>query len=170
MPIVQATIIEGYDDATKARLLQGMTRAVLSVMAARPEAVVATLNELKPSAYARGGVSRVPGPPLPCAVDVVHNYLAASLKGDEQGAQALLADDACCLDGAGKATVLAALSAIFQELADGAFDEALTDDGSVVYARSTAGQGCVARFHVRGGRIVTVQVWGNDNRGIQNDG
>ena len=63
MPVVETTVIEGYDAATKARLLKGMTRVVRSVMAAPPDGVVTILREVSASSYARGGVSRVPGPP-----------------------------------------------------------------------------------------------------------
>lgn len=161
MPIVQATIIEGYDDATKARLLQGMTRVVLSVMAAKPEAVVALLNEVKPSAYARGGVSRVPGPPLPPAVDVVRNYAAALIAGRENLAQGLLSEDACYIDGTGELKDPLLLLASLGSLDYTDFDEALTDDGSVVYAHSTPDLGSVERFHIRGGRIVSIQSWGS---------
>lgn len=158
MPIVQATVIEGYDDATKARLLQGMTRVVLSVMAARPEAVVALLNEVKPSAYARGGVSRIPGPPLPSAIEVVREYVLALGAGGEQSARALLADGACFIDRTGAVGDPLSLLASLGGLDYTDFDEALTDDGSVVYARGT--RGSVERFHIRGGRIVSIQSWG----------
>lgn len=161
MPIVQATIIEGYDDATKARLLQGMTRVVLSVMAAKPEAVVALLNEVKPSAYARGGVSRVPGPPLPPAVEVVREYVMMLSAGDDRAARALLSEEACFIDRMGESgdplSILTSLGALGYT----DFDEALTDDGSVVYARGAQGSDSVERFHIRGGRIVSIQSWGN---------
>ena len=161
MPIVQATIIEGYDDATKARLLQGMTRVVLSVMAAKPEAVIALLNEVKPSAYARGGVSRVPGPPLPPAVEVVQAYVGALASGSDQSARALLSEQAYFIDGRGEARDPLSLLASLGRWDYTDFDEALTDDGSVVYARGAQGRDSVERFHIRGGRIVSIQSWGS---------
>lgn len=161
MPIVQATIIEGYDDATKARLLQGMTRVVLSVMAAKPEAVVALLNEVKPSAYARGGVSRIPGPPLPPAIEVVREYVMALSAGDEGAARELLIEGARFIDRQGEVREPLSLVTNLSGLDYTDFDEALTDDGSVVYARGAQGRDSVERFHIRGGRIVSIQSWGN---------
>ncbi len=65
MPVIETTLIEGYDADTKARLMKGMARVVLSVMAASPDGITTVIREVAPSSYARGGVSRVPGPPLP---------------------------------------------------------------------------------------------------------
>jgi len=158
MPVVQMTVIEGYDDATKSRLLKGMTHVVLSVMAAKPDGIVTMLNEVSPSAYARGGVSRVPGPPLPTGVYVVQQFVQA-LSTDKAQAQQYL-DEACqCTDGRGTQQDPLTLGAV---LAGGytQFDEALTEDGTIVYARRERGVGSVERFHVKHGRIVDIQSWG----------
>ncbi|MBE0693637.1 MAG: tautomerase, partial [Aquamicrobium sp.] len=40
MPVVETTLIEGYDAETKARLMTGMARVVRSVMAAPAEGIV----------------------------------------------------------------------------------------------------------------------------------
>ncbi len=160
MPVVQTTIIEGYDDATKARLLKGMTRVVLSVMAAKPDGVVTMLNELKPSSYARGGVSRVPGPPLPPAIEVVQQYAAALKAGNSSVAREFLLNDAGFVDGSGKKHDPLSLLSVLGNLDHTEFDEALTDEGSIVYARGAAGRDSVERFHVHHGRIVSIQSWG----------
>lgn len=162
MPVVQTTVIEGYDDATKARLLQGMTRVVLSVMAAKPDGVVTLLNEVKASAYARGGVSRIPGPPLPPATQVVQQFCAALSSKSTESAQELLLEDARFVDAQGQQQAVLTLLSQLGNLDYTEFDEALTDDGSVVYARREKDMGSVERFHVRQGRIVSVRSWGDN--------
>lgn len=159
MPVVQMTVLEGYDDATKSRLLKGMTHVVLSVMAAKPDGVVTMLNEVSPSAYARGGVSRVPGPPLPAGVQVVQQF-AAALQVDKAQAREFLGDDCTCSDRLGATCNPLDMASGLSDLGDAQFDEALTEDGTVVYARRARGTGSVERFHVRHGRIVDIQSWG----------
>lgn len=159
MPVVQMTVIEGYDDATKSRLLKGMTHVVLSVMAAKPDGVVTLLNEVSPSAYARGGVSRVPGPPLPSGVQVVQQF-ATALQSDKAKARDYLGDDCLSTDSVGAARDPLDMASALSQLGEAQFDEALTDDGTVVYVRRTRGAGSVQRFHVKHGRIVDIQSWG----------
>lgn len=159
MPVVQMTVIEGYDDATKSRLLKGMTHVVLSVMAAKPDGVVTMLNEVSPSAYARGGVSRVPGPPLPTGVQVVQQF-AAALQSDRAAATQYLGEGCACTDARGTNRDPLDMGGLLSDLGDAQFDEALTEDGTVVYVRRQRGSGSVERFHVRHGRIVDIQSWG----------
>lgn len=160
MPVVQMTVIEGYDDATKSRLLKGMTHVVLSVMAAKPDGVVTMLNEVKPSAYARGGVSRVPGPPLPPGVEVVQGFAQALLAADSARAAGYLGEGCACTGAGGAERNPLRMREWLADLDYADFDEALTEDGTVVYARRKRGAGSVERFHVRQGRIVDIQSWG----------
>ena len=139
MPVVETTIIEGYDAPTKARLLKGMTRVVRSVMAAPPEGIVSILRELSPSSYARGGVSRVPGPPLPPATEVAAALATALAKGDAAAAGALVTEGFVAIDPRGRSlglTEAVAASARLRKTYE-TFDEALTDDGSLVFAHGT---------------------------------
>ncbi len=160
MPVVQMTVIEGYDDATKARLLKGMTHVVLSVMAAKPDGVVTMLNEVKASAYARGGVSRVPGPPLPSGIEVIREFSRA-LSGSDRGQAARYLGEGCvCTDAGGMERNPLNMPEWLGDLDYADFDEALTEDGTVVYARRQRGAGSVERFHVRHGRIMDIQSWG----------
>src|SRR5690606_25409968 len=130
MPVVQMTVIEGYDETTKSRLLKGMTHVVLSVMAAKPDGVITMLNEVKASAYARGGVSRVPGPPLPSGVEVVQHFVGALTAVDVDLAAQYLADDCTCIDATGTARSALQLKDALANLDYVDFDEALTDDGT----------------------------------------
>jgi len=61
MPVVQVTLIEGYDDEVKTRLCEAMTKAVLETIDADPEGVTIILNECRPADYMRGGRRRRPG-------------------------------------------------------------------------------------------------------------
>lgn len=138
MPVVETTIIEGYDAPTKARLLKGMTRVVRSVMAAPPDGVVTILREVSPSSYARGGVSRIPGPPLPPATEVAAALAAALAKGDAAAAGALVSGDFVAIDAQGRSSALKeAIAASGLRKIYEAFNEALTDDGSLVFAHGT---------------------------------
>jgi phenylpyruvate tautomerase PptA (4-oxalocrotonate tautomerase family) len=159
MPVVQMTVLEGYDDVTKSRLLKGMTHVVLSVMAAKPDGIVTMLNEVSPSAYARGGVSRVPGPPLPTGVSVVQQFVAA-VSSDPQQARQYLQEDCTCTDSQGTNQDPLAMMGGLTKLAYAQFDEVFTEDGTIVYARRERGNGSVERFHVRHGRIADIQTWG----------
>ncbi len=78
MPIVETTLIAGYDAVVKQRLVTALTRAVRSVVDADPAAVIVVLREVDPSCWARGGVSRQPGPALDAAVEVVRRHAASS--------------------------------------------------------------------------------------------
>jgi len=172
MPVVETTIIEGYDAATKARLLKGMTRVVRSVMAAPPEGVVTILRELSPSSYARGGVSRVPGPPLPPAIEVAAALAAALAKGDAAAAGELVTESFAALDPRGRSLTLqeAVAAAASLKKTFEAFDEALTDEGSLVFAhgtlagadaegRAVSGIRFVDRFRMAGPRISEQVTW-----------
>lgn len=128
MPFVEATMIAGYGPDVKARLVTAFTRGVLSVMAANPDGVIVVLREVEPSNWARGGVSRVPGPPLPYAIDVVRDF--AKSPGAVAAAEY------------------------------SSFEEAYTDNGSLVFAEGTVdGQAIIDRFHVVAGKIIAHTRW-----------
>ncbi len=172
MPVVETTILEGYDDATKARLLKGMMRAVRSVMAAPPDGIVTILREVHPSAYARGGVSRIPGPPLPPAADVAAAFAAALENGDAETAACLAAPDFLGADIYGERRDLAGslaasgkLSRTYQR-----FEDAMTDEDRIVFAQGTlegtAPDGTVLtnirfvdRFRLSGALVAEMETW-----------
>lgn len=166
MPVVETTIIEGYDAPTKARLLKGMTRVVRSVMAAPLDGVVTILREVSPSAYARGGVSRVPGPPLPPATEVAAALSEALGKGDAAAAGALVLDSFAAIGTMGEqldlAGAIAAASAWRKTYES--FEEAFTDEGSLVFAHGTMTSGgevvrFIDRFRMAGKQISEQVTW-----------
>lgn len=77
MPIIQATILEGYTPEAKARLGRALTGAVRQVMPALPEAITVILSETPGANYMRGGQSRQGAAPFPDPVDTVKGFLAA---------------------------------------------------------------------------------------------
>ncbi|MEM9879670.1 MAG: 4-oxalocrotonate tautomerase family protein [Pseudomonadota bacterium] len=61
MPILNLTLMEGYDSQTKKDLSSRLTRAVLETIDAPPEAVIVVINEVPTDHYMRGGIRRAPG-------------------------------------------------------------------------------------------------------------
>ena len=92
MPVIQVTLIEGYDDTTKRRLSETLTDAARTVVDAPVEGVTVVLNEVPPANYMRGRSAKTPGPPAPDACEVVRTYLDRMEARDLDGAKALLAD------------------------------------------------------------------------------
>lgn len=172
MPVVETTILEGYDAATKSRLLKGMMRAVRSVMAAPPDGIVTILREVHPSAYARGGVSRIPGPPLPPATDVATAFAEALEKGDEAAAGALATPDFAGLGLQGERHDLAGLIGASTKLRKTyqRFDDAMTDEDRIVFGQGTlegtapdgsplSGVRFVERFRIAGALVAELEIW-----------
>ena len=55
MAIVNVTIIEGRDQATKTRLIERLTTAVIDTLDAKPGQVRVILNEVKDGSYGVAG-------------------------------------------------------------------------------------------------------------------
>lgn len=58
MPIIDITLLEGRDDATRRRLMREVTSAVERVLGAPPESIRVLLREVPRSHYAVGGVPK----------------------------------------------------------------------------------------------------------------
>lgn len=69
MPIVNLTLMEGYDAQTKRDLSSRITQTILDTIDAPPEAVIVVINEVPHANYMRGGVSRTPGAKKPKSED-----------------------------------------------------------------------------------------------------
>ena len=164
MPVVETTLIEGYDAETKARLMTGMARVVRSVMAAPAEGIVTIIREVAPSSYARGGVSRVPGPPLPVAAEVVAAFAAAVGAQDRDKAAALLAEEFSATGHDGQAIGLDGLleTAAADERTYLRFEEALADQTVAVFAEGRGRSPFIVGYVVFNGRITGYAVWGGD--------
>ncbi len=93
MPVIKVSLIKGYDEQTRQRLMQRLTDAVRATIAAPLEAIIVALDESSPASYMRGRQSRVPGAPLPSAGTVVREYLGAMERRELDAARACLHDD-----------------------------------------------------------------------------
>jgi phenylpyruvate tautomerase PptA (4-oxalocrotonate tautomerase family) len=177
MPIVRITLIEGYDDATVATLAARVTAAVQGTLDAPADAVVVMADPVAPAHYFRGGTTRTPGPALPEASRVVHDYLAAMEARDLDSARGFLGEGFRMVFPGGHAFAafepLIAWSrtryARVGKLFDG-FDESYQGERTVVWCRGTlhgewtdgspfAGIRFVDRFELVRGRIMLQEVW-----------
>lgn len=62
MPLIECTVIKGYDGKTRQTLAERITDAACSATGAHPDFVVVTINELDSTNYMRGRVRRKPAP------------------------------------------------------------------------------------------------------------
>jgi phenylpyruvate tautomerase PptA (4-oxalocrotonate tautomerase family)/ketosteroid isomerase-like protein len=93
MPVIRVTLIEGYDDAVRGRLLQGYSEVTRTVLEALPDGITTFIEEVKQTSYRRGNQEKHPKAPPPAPEQLVRSFLAAMEKRDLAAAQALLADD-----------------------------------------------------------------------------
>jgi phenylpyruvate tautomerase PptA (4-oxalocrotonate tautomerase family) len=154
MPVIETTLIAGYDDETKLRLMKGMARVVRSVIAAVPDGTITVIREVSPSSYARGGMSRTPGPALPPAADVVTDFTKALAAADKAKAVAFLTPEfASTVD----------LESLMKSAAGRSysrFDESVNDETVLIFAEGTVGSGgFIERYTIAGKLISGYAVW-----------
>ena len=93
MPVINVTLIAGYDDATRQRLCARLTDAAMATIAAPVDAVTVFITEVQPSGYMRGREAKVPGPaPLPPA-QLCLDFLDALGTRDLARAKGLISSD-----------------------------------------------------------------------------
>lgn len=92
MPVITVTLMEGYDEETRRGLSTRLTDAVHGAIAAPLDGITVVLNEVPAANYMRGGVSRIPGSPLPSPTRIVRDYLEAMEGRDMEKAKSILAD------------------------------------------------------------------------------
>lgn len=108
MPVVQISLISGYDAATKIDLADRLTRAVRATIAAPLDGITILINELEPAGYMRAHRSAhrnptgttsadnrpegtiAPGAPVPDAQQLVKQFLDAMGARDLDQAQSLI--------------------------------------------------------------------------------
>ncbi len=93
MPVIELTLIEGYDADTRMRLGERLTDAVRSVIAAPLDGVTVAIHEVKAESYMRGRKNRRPGNPLPDPIELVRAFLATMEARDLDRAREFLSDD-----------------------------------------------------------------------------
>lgn len=61
MPIIQVTLMEGYDVEIRQKLSERLTDAVTDTINAPMDGITVVLNEVPAANYMRGRKSRIPG-------------------------------------------------------------------------------------------------------------
>jgi phenylpyruvate tautomerase PptA (4-oxalocrotonate tautomerase family)/ketosteroid isomerase-like protein len=177
MPVVNVTLLKGYDLRTREALGQALTGAIAGVIAAPPEAIVVCFQELDEGNYYRGGQPRVGGKAQPSAADRVRAFLAAMEARDLETARTFLAPDFTMTFPSGKTmTQLEELVAFsknrykFVRKTFEAIDTSWQGERAVVHCHGTlAGEGLdgqvfdgvrfIDRFEVKSGLLCRQQVW-----------
>jgi len=185
MPVIQVTLIEGYDDDTRSSLCKRLTDAARASIAAPLDGITVFINEVQPHSYMRGRTTRIPGKPLPTPDSVVKSYLAAMEARDLDKAQSFLSDDfSMTFPGGERFTSLQQLvewakkryTSVTKEFEN--FDVSGSEDGSVVYCTGTlngiwldgttfSSIRFVDRFIVSDGRIVKQEGRNDIGEGIK---
>lgn len=182
MPVVTATLIEGYDEDTRTKLCENLTNAVRATIAAPPDGITIIINEVPAANYMRGGVGRTPGKPLPgpaetTAADTVRAFLDAMERRELETAKGFLADGFTMLfPGAARFSKLEELIAWakpryrFVSKTYQRFDTTPTPEGAAVYCHGMLqgewpdgvafkGIRFIDRFTVADGKLLDQQVW-----------
>ncbi len=94
MPVIQVTLIEGYDDATKRKLCRRLSGAARTVIPAKPEATTVLVQEVPAAGYLRGVGPATPAPAGEDPEDLVVRFLRTLEARDLAAGQAMLAPGA----------------------------------------------------------------------------
>ena len=177
MPIITVTLIEGYDEAVRTDLSQRLTGAAMAATGATPDGVTVILNEVSADNYMRGGQHRQPGTPPQPAGEVVRSYLSAMEARDLDTAREFFAEGFTMTFPGGvifhtpeELTAWAKPRYNFVKKKYDRFDEAMGEDGAVVYCYGTlygefpdgtpfSDIRFIDRFTVASGKLVDQQVW-----------
>ncbi len=177
MPVIRVTLIEGYEEAVRDRLLEGYSAVTRTVLEAIPDGITAVIEEVKAGNYRRGNQRKSPKPPPPPPEQIVRDFLAAMEGRDLDAARACLAEDfTMTFPGNTQFTRLDELIAwarpryrriakIYQR-----FDTVPGMDAATVYCSGTLqgewpdgeafeGIRFIDRFTVKGGRLLDQAVW-----------
>jgi len=177
MPVIRVTLIEGYDEAVRDRLLEGYSAVTRTVLEAAPDGITAVIDEVKQSNYRRGNQRKTPKAPPPAPEQIVREYLTAMERRDLAAAKALLAPDFSMLfPGAAKFSQLEELIAWakpryrFVGKTYERYDTVPGMDEAVVYCYGAlhgewpdgtpfSGIRFIDRFTVKGGLLQDQKVW-----------
>ena len=82
MPMIECTLIKGYEKDTRQLLAERVTDAASSTIGAHPDQVIVTIKEVHATNYMRGRVTRMPAA-APKQPDIlVREYLSAMEQRD----------------------------------------------------------------------------------------
>ena len=93
MPLIECTLIKGYDGEVRQRLAERVTDAACSSIGAASDFVTVTIKEVEPENYMRGRTKRVPASAPRPAEDIVRDFLTKMEARDLGGAAVHLAED-----------------------------------------------------------------------------
>ena len=185
MPLIECTLIKGYDAEVRKRLAERVTDAACSSIGAASDFVTVTIKEVDPDNYMRGRTSRVPASAPRPAEEIVRGFLAAMEARDLDRAQSMLGDGfTMTFPGTGPMTSLAELIAWSKgryRFVTKTYEttEAFHAKGvAVVYTQGTlsgewpdgsafSGIRFIDRFELTGGKITRQDVW-NDMGEVRN--
>lgn len=177
MPVINVSLLKGYDLPTRQALGTSLTAAVQQVIAAPAEAIVVCINELDTGNYYRGGLARQGGQSQTDPATVVQDFLLAMQDRDLQRARSFLAPEfemtfpgGVQLDKLEDLVTWAKGRYQFVKKRFESFDTSWKPDGAVVHCHGTLhGQWLdgsefndirfIDRFEVKGGLLVFQQVW-----------
>jgi phenylpyruvate tautomerase PptA (4-oxalocrotonate tautomerase family) len=92
MPVIRVTLIEGYDDEVRGRLLEGYSQVTRTVLEAVPDGITTFIEEVKQTSYRRGNQLKFPKAPPPAPERIVCDFLGAMERRDLAAAQEFLAE------------------------------------------------------------------------------
>jgi phenylpyruvate tautomerase PptA (4-oxalocrotonate tautomerase family) len=177
MPVIRVTLIEGYDEAVRDRLLEGYSAVTRTVLEAIPDGITVAIEEVKQGNYRRGNQRKNPQAPPPAPEQIVRDFLGAMERRDLVAAKTMLTPDFAMTFPGG------ASFATLEELIDWArpryqrigkvyerFDTVPGMEDPIVYCFGTlegvwpdgsafSGIRFIDRFTVRGGLLVDQKVW-----------
>ena len=93
MPLIECTLIKGYDSQVRQRLAERVTDAACSSIGAAADFVTVTIKEVDPDNYMRGRTKRVPAKAPRQAEDIVRDFLTAMESRDLDAAKRHLSED-----------------------------------------------------------------------------
>ena len=94
MPLIECTLIEGYDADTRRLVLERITDAACSAIGASPDFVIVTIKEVAPENYMRGRSKKTPAPAALQPDEIVKKFLTSMQDQQLDDAQKWLADGA----------------------------------------------------------------------------
>lgn len=93
MPMIECTLIKGYDKKTRQLLAERVTDAAAATIGADPELVIVTIKEVDGENYMRGRVNKTPAEAPQHPEDIIRSFLKAMEERDLKKAQSYLAED-----------------------------------------------------------------------------
>ena len=92
MPIIQCTLIKGYDNETRKLLSERVTDVACATTGADPELVIVTIKEVDGDNYMRGRKNRSPAPSPKHPEKIVKEFLSHMEKRNLDAASSFLSD------------------------------------------------------------------------------